>query len=246
MPITNDQSVRQLVNEYPAIIPVFQRFGIDFCCGGEKSLAEACTNAHVTPQIILDAFEAAKQLTTARFTEQDWNQQSLADLTTHLVNTHHVYVRNESARIEKLLSKVPDKHGAKHPELFQVRDVFTALAAELAVHMMKEEQILFPFINRLEEAAIAKEPALPSTCFGTVENPIRMMELEHESAGDALRDLRAITNGYTAPEDACDGFRSLYSALADFEVDLHMHIHKENNILHPRALAVEHATAVHA
>jgi regulator of cell morphogenesis and NO signaling len=233
MPITNDQTVRQLVNEYPAIIPVFQRFGIDFCCGGEKSLAEACKNSHVTPQIVLDAFEAAKKLTTARATEQDWNQQSLTDLTAHLVNTHHVYVRNESARIEKLLSKVPDKHGARHPELFQVRDVFTALAAELAVHMMKEE-------------AIAKETALPSTCFGTVENPIRMMEYEHESAGGALRDLRAITNGYTAPEDACDGFRSLYSALADFEADLHMHIHKENNILHPRALAVEHATAVHA
>ena len=246
MLITNDQSVRQLVTEYPAIIPVFQRFGIDFCCGGEKSLAEACQNAHVTPKIVLDAFEAAKQLTTERSTEQDWSQQSLSDLTSHIIRTHHLYVRNESARIEKLLTKVPDKHGAKHPELFQVRDIFTALAAELAVHLMKEEQILFPFIVRLEEAAIAHETAVPSTCFGTVENPIRMMEHEHESAGDCLRDLRAVTNGYTAPEDACDGFRSLYAALADFESDLHIHIHKENNILHPRALSLEHATAVHA
>jgi regulator of cell morphogenesis and NO signaling len=246
MPISNDQTVRQIVNEYPAIIPVFQRYGIDFCCGGEKSLTEACTNAKVTPQIVLDAFEASRQLNTERATEQDWTEQSLGDLTSHIIRTHHLYVRNESARIEKLLTKVPDKHGAKHPELFHVRDLFTAIAAELAVHMMKEEQILFPFINRLEESAIAHEPAIPSTCFGSVGNPIRMMEHEHESAGQILRDLRATTNGYTAPEDACDGFRSLYSALADFESDLHIHIHKENNILHPRALALESATAVHA
>jgi regulator of cell morphogenesis and NO signaling len=246
MAISNDQTVRELVNEYPAIIPVFQRFGIDFCCGGDKSLTEACANAHVTPKIILEAFEASKQLNDERLSQLDFSQLSLADLISNISRTHHIYVRNESARIEKLLSKVPDKHGAKHPELFEVRDVFTALAAELAVHLMKEEQILFPFIVRLEEAAIAKESTPPSTCFGTVENPIRMMEYEHESAGEALRELRKLTNGYTAPEDACDGFRSLYAAMADFEADLHMHIHKENNILHPRALAVERATAVHA
>ncbi len=246
MAINNDQTVRQLVNEYPAIIPVFQRFGIDFCCGGDKSLSEACTNAHVAPQIVIDAFEASKKLNTERASQQDFSQLSLADLISSISRTHHIYLRNESARIEKLLSKVPDKHGEKHPELFQVRDVFMALSAELAVHLMKEEEILFPFIVRLEEAAIAKESAPPSTCFGTVENPIRMMEMEHESAGEALRELRSLTNGYAPPDDACDGFRSLYSALADYESDLHIHIHKENNILHPRALAVERATAVHA
>lgn len=246
MAISTEQTVRQLVNEYPAIIPVFQRFGIDFCCGGEKSLAQACANANVTPSIVLDAFEAAKQLNTERSQEQDWNKKDLSELIYNIQRTHHMYVRNESARIEKLLTKVPDKHGEKHPELFKVRDLFTALAAELAVHLMKEEQILFPYIVRLEEAAIANEPVPPSCCFGTVENPIRMMEMEHESAGDILRDLRATTNGYTAPADACDGFRSLYSALADFESDLHIHIHKENNILHPRALAAERAKAVHA
>jgi regulator of cell morphogenesis and NO signaling len=246
MAINIEQTVRQLVVDYPDIIPVFQRYGIDFCCGGEKSLGQACEAANVTPTIVLEAYEAAKQLTTERSQQEDWNQQNLTDLIFHIQRTHHVYVRNESARIEKLLTKVPDKHGEKHPELFEVRKLFTTLAAELAVHMMKEEQILFPYIVRLEEAAIAGEPAPPSCCFGTVENPIRMMEMEHESAGDVLRDLRAITNGYTAPSDACDGFRSLYAALADFESDLHIHIHKENNILHPRALASERAKAVHA
>jgi len=246
MAITIRQSVRDIVNENPAIIPVFQRYGIDFCCGGDKSFAEACITAKVTPEIVLDAFESAKQLSTERATEVDWTKQPLADLISHINRTHHMYLRNESARIEKLLSKVPEKHGEKHPELFQVRDVFTALAAELAVHLMKEEQILFPFIIRLEEATLAGEPAPPSACFGTVENPIRMMEHEHESAGNALRELRALTNGYTAPEVACDGFRSLYAALADYEADLHVHIHKENNILHPRALAGERSKAVHA
>lgn len=246
MPISNETSVRQLVTEYPNIIPVFQRYGIDFCCGGEKTLAEACQNAHVTPSMVLSAFESSKQLNSERAQETDWNKATLADLISHLNRTHHVFVRNENARIEKLLAKVVEKHGDKHPELFHVRDVFSAVAAELSVHLMKEEQILFPYIVRLEEAAVAGESAPPSCCFGTVENPIRMMESEHETVGDAMRDLRAVTKGYTPPDDACDGFRSLYSALADFESDLHMHIHKENNILHPRALASERAKAVHA
>ncbi len=246
MAIALTQTIRQIVTESPDIIPVFQRYGIDFCCGGEKTLTEACQNAKVPVDMVLNAYADLQKLSVARADSRDWTKESLTTLIDNITSTHHVVVRNESARIEKLHSKVPEKHGEKHPELFEVRDTFQALAAELAVHLMKEEQILFPYIVRLEEAQIAGESAPPSTCFGSVENPIRMMEFEHENAGDALRDLRRITNGYQAPDDACDGFRSLYAALADFEKDLHMHIHKENNILHPRALQAERSKAVHA
>ncbi len=243
MAIATEKSVRELVVETPAIIPVFQRYGIDFCCGGEKSLSEACITAGVSAEIVLNAFEAAKNLESARAAYHDWSEESLTDLVDHINRTHHVFVRNEIARIEKLLGKVPDKHGAKHPELFQVRDLFTALAAELTVHLMKEEQILFPFIVRAEESQLEGKFAAPSSCFGSIENPIRMMEYEHENAGTVLKQLRATTNGYTAPEDACDGFRSLYSALADFEADLHVHIHLENNILFPRAITAAGSVA---
>ena len=129
-------------------------------------------------------------------------------------------------------------HGANHPEMRRIQAVFAGVAEELAVHMMKEEMVLFPYIARMEEAVIAGEPALPAP-FGTVGNPIRMMEHEHESAGEALRELRALSNGYTAPADACTTFRTLYSAMAEFEQDLHRHIHLENNVLHPRALDME-------
>ena len=246
MAIITTNTVRQIVNDHPDIIPVFQRFGIDFCCGGEKTLDEACANASVPAAMVLDNYEASKKLTLARAETRDWTGEPLTSLIDHLNATHHVYVRNESARIERLLSKVPDKHGEKHPELFAVRDTFMALSAELAVHLMKEEQILFPYIVRLEESQIEGSMAPPSSCFGTVQNPIRMMEFEHENAGETLRELRRLTNGYQPPDDACDGFRSLYSALAEFEKDLHMHIHKENNILHPRALEAERGKAVHA
>lgn len=246
MAIALTQSVRQIVTENPDIIPVFQRYGIDFCCGGEKALTDACADAKVPPTMVLAAYADRQKLEVARTETRDWNAEPLTSLIDHICKTHHIVVRNESARIERLLSKVPEKHGEKHPELFEVREVFQALAAELAVHLMKEEQILFPYIVRLEEAQVAGEPAPPSSCFGSVENPIRMMEFEHSSAGEALRELRSITNGYQAPEDACDGFRSLYAALADFEKDLHMHIHKENNLLHPRALQAERSKAVHA
>ncbi len=246
MSIELTQSVRQIVTEIPEIIPVFQRFGIDFCCGGEKSLSVACQDAKIPAETVLSAFEDLKKLSAARSDEKNWSSEPLSALLDHIKSTHHAFTRNEIARIEKLLSKVPDKHGEKHPELYDVREVFQALAAELSVHLMKEEQILFPYIVRLEEAQLSGEPAPPSTCFGSVENPIRMMEFEHASAGDELRELRRLSNDYQPPEDACDGYRSLYSALADFEKDLHLHIHKENNILHPRALQAERSKVVNA
>jgi regulator of cell morphogenesis and NO signaling len=162
----------------------------------------------------------------------------LADLILHITSTHHAFVREESPRIQALAAKVVGVHGTNHAELLQVQQVFSALAEELRVHLMKEEQMLFPYISRMEESVLAGEPA-PPAMFGTVANPVRMMMQEHDGAGEALRSLRAITSNYAIPEDVCISYRTLYQALQDFESDLHQHIHLENNILFPRAVAME-------
>jgi regulator of cell morphogenesis and NO signaling len=164
----------------------------------------------------------------------------LADLVAHIISTHHKYTREEMARLGPLFDKVCSVHGKNHPELLQVRVSFQGLEQELTMHMMKEERVLFPYIVRMEESVIQKEPVLPPP-FGSVQNPVTMMMHEHDSAGEALRSMRKASAGYTPPGDACISFQTLYKTLADFEADLHQHIHLENNILFPRAIAMEKA-----
>jgi regulator of cell morphogenesis and NO signaling len=159
-------------------------------------------------------------------------------LVAHIQGTHHVYTREAIARIPRLIEKVVAAHGANHPELRRIETVFAGLAQELAMHMMKEEMVLFPHVVRMEEASLAGEPALPPP-FGTVRNPVRMMEHEHDSAGAALRELRSLSSDYSAPADGCLTYRTLYGAMAEFEADLHQHIHLENNVLFPRAVELE-------
>jgi regulator of cell morphogenesis and NO signaling len=154
------------------------------------------------------------------------------------VNTHHKYTREAIARLNPLLEKVRSVHEKNHPELQLIQTVFHGLAQELSTHMMKEEMVLFPYIVRLEEAVIQKEPILPPP-FGTVQNPVTMMMHEHDSAGDVLRAMREASSGYTPPGDGCVSYQTLYKVLADFEKDLHQHIHLENNILFPRAIDME-------
>jgi regulator of cell morphogenesis and NO signaling len=142
------------------------------------------------------------------------------------------------ARLGPLFDKVCSVHGKNHPELLQVRASFRGLVQELTMHMMKEEMVLFPYIVRMEESVIQKEPVLPPP-FGSVQHPVSMMQHEHDSAGNALRAMRQGSAGYTPPGDACVSYQTLYKALAEFETDLHQHIHLENNILFPRAIEME-------
>jgi regulator of cell morphogenesis and NO signaling len=169
---------------------------------------------------------------------KDWQTESLTALVEHINGTHHVFVRNEAPRISALLEKVCGVHGTNHPELQRVREIFGDLAQELGAHLMKEERILFPYIAGLEQQR-SQGGAAPSSCFGSVQNPIRMMMFEHDNAGQALRELRRATRDYALPEDACISYQTLYRALPAFEADLHQHIHLENNILFPRTLALE-------
>jgi regulator of cell morphogenesis and NO signaling len=238
MSVSTAKTVRDLAVKFPGATRIFEKLGIDYCCGGNKSLEEACAASSLSVDLVLDSLELAEQTERATQKDRNWQAEPLADLVAHIIGTHHKYTREEMARLGPLFAKVCSVHGKNHPELQDVRAAFSGLAQELTTHMMKEEMVLFPYIVRMEEAVIQKEPVLPPP-FGTVENPVAMMMHEHDSAGDALRAMRQASAGYTPPGDACISFQTLYKALADFETDLHQHIHLENNILFPRAIEME-------
>jgi regulator of cell morphogenesis and NO signaling len=232
-----EKTVRDLALENSSATRVFEKIGIDYCCGGNKSLEEACRSANLSLEQVQNALDAAERESNARV-DRDWQREPLADLVAHISATHHKYVREEILRMGPLFEKVCGVHGKNHPELLQIHVTFRGVAQELTNHMMKEETVLFPYIVRMEEAVIQQEPVLPPP-FGTVANPVAMMEHEHDSAGNALRAMHSASNGYLAPDGACTSYKALYRALAEFEADLHQHIHLENNILFPRAVKME-------
>lgn len=239
MTFDESKTVREFALAIPSATKVFEKLGIDYCCGGGKKLGEACIQAKLPVDEVLQQLEQAESSRLARNEGgPDWDAQPLADLIDHIVKKHHAFVQSEIPRLTALAEKVASKHGAPHPETGKVQELFETLADELTMHLMKEEQILFPYIVRMEEAVLEKAPVLPPP-FGTVQNPVRMMVSEHDSAGTVLRELRTITCDYKAPEDACTSYRTLYTGLLEFEADLHQHIHLENNVLFPRAIAME-------
>jgi regulator of cell morphogenesis and NO signaling len=233
MAITATKTVRELAVEVPNATRVFEKLGIDYCCGGDRPLEEACVNANVAMDDVLRALKQGLD-TSATNPARDWSTAPLAELVDHIVDKHHAYVKAEVPRLETLIAKVVGVHGNNHPELQQVQVAFSELANELAGHLMKEEQILFPYVKQMA-AGGGEGPC----CFGTVQNPIRVMMLEHDNAGEKLREMRNATNNYTLPTDACVSYRTLFAALAEFEQDLHQHIHLENNVLFPRAVRME-------
>ena len=233
------KTVRELALEIPRATRVFERLGIDYCCGGGRSLEEACDAAHVRVEDLERMLaEAEEHPPGAGQDDAAWQRAPLFGLIAHIIQKHHYFVRRELRRIEPLLARVISSHGEKHPELLEVQRQFRGLGEELIQHMMKEEQILFPYVTHLEESESRREPVAPPR-FGSAENPIRMMMHEHESAGSVLRTIRSHTGDYRLPPGACAGYETLYQSLQDFEQDLHQHIHLENNILFPRALELE-------
>jgi regulator of cell morphogenesis and NO signaling len=229
------QTLAELVMSHPETVAVFERRGLDFCCQGRRSLATACAEQGLDVTAVLAELAAAVPAAAAA---TDWTTASLTSLTEHIVAVHHAYVRQALPTIGAHTRKVAEVHGAGHPELAEVARLFAAVTEEMDGHMFKEEQILFPFIVGLERH-LAGEGELPHACFGTVAGPIHVMESEHESAGGALARIRELTHDYTPPADACTTYRLTLKELQQFEADLHVHVHKENYILHPRALAME-------
>lgn len=234
-----EMTIREIALENPASIQVFESVGIDYCCGGKRSLSDACSLAKVEVDRVLDLLSKAGGDAQAP-EPADWTQRPLGELIAHIVEKHHSFVRRETPRIASLLAKIVRKHGSAHPELAEVEELFAAMGQELALHIVKEEQILCPYVERMEQAWL-NGGALPASCFGTVERPIATMLAEHDDAGALLARIRELSNGYAAPGGACPTYLGTYHGLEEFERDLHHHIHLENNILFPRAIEMEQA-----
>lgn len=218
---------------------IFDRLGLDYCCGGARTLGEGCRQRGLSVERVvaeIEALEVASRVTPV---------EDCPGLVDHIVNRHHAYVRTSIPVIQQHLMKVSAAHGARHPELTEVQAQFSAVAQDLLQHMVKEEMVLFPYICALADAVDRNGPP-PPDMFGTVQNPIRMMEIEHQEAGDGLSALRELTRGYEAPDDACDTYRMVLGELAAFEQDLHEHVHLEDNVLFPRAVELEEKTELMA
>ncbi|HEU4837491.1 MAG TPA: iron-sulfur cluster repair di-iron protein [Pyrinomonadaceae bacterium] len=236
--INSETTVREVALQLPEATRLFESLKIDYCCGGNQPLAQACASAGVGVDNVMQML--AEVTHSASPEERAFQDLSLPELITHIVDTHHVFTKSEMDRLQLLADKVLNAHGGNHPELVHLDELLTRLCADLKPHMFKEEQVLFPYILALTEAADQKR-GVPFAPFGTVNNPIRMMMREHDTAGDILRELRSLTSDYKVPADACISYQTLYQALENFEKDLHQHIHLENNILFPKALDLENS-----
>ena len=229
------QNIGEIAAQSLAAVRLFEKLGIDYCCGGRRPLAEVCQEKGLSAEEIV----AQLNQQSPPAGDRDWSKSSLSELIQHIVPTHHDFLKSELPRLAAQIEKVVAAHSSHEPETFvNIQRVFRALQNDLDGHLMKEEQILFPYIQGLES-----QSGPMRSCFGTVQNPIRMMEMEHDEAGTALAALRKLTGGYQPPEWACPTLRALYAGLAAMEEDLHLHIHLENNILHPRAIALERSAS---
>ena len=229
-------TVKDIAAENPSSISVFERYGIDFCCNGQRTLSEACRLSGADSQEVIQEINASAVSTQAA--ECNWNSEPLAQLIRHILERHHQFLKKELPRLNNLAAKVTLVHGDRHPEFAQLESYLFWLTDELVDHMQKEEAVLFPHIEAIEKAH-GTGGAIPSTPFGTVRNPIRVMEDDHDQAGGLLRSIRKTAGDFKAPADGCNSLAALYQGLKNLEEDLHAHIHLENNILFPRAAALE-------
>lgn len=236
------KSVRDFALESSRARKILESLGIDTCCGGRKALADAVRDAGLDMEIV----RAQLNNTTTEFgaepgdtQKRDWRQASLAELADHIEETHHAFLREVIPRVSDRLTKVMKAHGAHHGDMLRdVQAAFTGLREEIEAHLLKEEQILFPYVREMSAALDAGKPLPPMHC-GSVANPIHQMEHEHKNAGAALSFMRKRTSDYRLPDDACPTFAGLYEDLQAFEADLHEHIFLENNILFPKAVGME-------
>ncbi len=226
--ITTATTLGQLVADRPARSRVFDKLGIDFCCGGKKSLDEACRDKGLDPQSVLQVLLASEDVAAGPTGGGlvDAARMSLTELCDHVEQTHHAYLKDELPRLHAMARKVASVHGERCPWMRDVLEIFEPFMEEMIHHMEKEEGLLFPLIRELEAGADAD-----------VAGPIRAMEQEHDEAGDALARMRALTDDFTPPLGACNTFRATLDALAELESDMHQHVHKENNVLFPRAIS---------
>lgn len=240
MTITEKSIVGELVAQDYRTASVFKNHGIDFCCNGNRNIADACEKKNIESNALIEKLEQVVQQNNNQSTDfNTWELDLLAD---YIEKKHHRYVEQKIQEIKPFLNKVVKVHGSQHPELPEVEQLFNGSAGELTAHMKKEELILFPFIRNMVKAKNANEAFNPPP-FGTVQNPVAMMQHEHDVEGERFRKISALTQNYTPPADACNTYRVTFALLKEFEDDLHLHIHLENNILFPKAVEMEKTLA---
>lgn len=235
MEAIKSRTVADLVTENIKTAHVFKKYGIDFCCGGGISIEKACEKADANIEELTKDLLNVENSTGRANNYNSWELDFLAD---HIVNVHHGYVEESLPLLKQYADRVAKVHGHHYSELLQIQHLVGVVAGELSSHCKKEELILFPFIKKMVAAKKGGEP-LPQANFGKVDNPIQMMEAEHEEAGELLRQIAILSNNYTPPQGACNTYRAFYAKLQEFEEDLHQHIHLENNILFPKSLQLE-------
>jgi len=236
MDITKNFNIGELVAIDYRTAPIFKKHGIDFCCNGNRSIADACDSKNInSEELIAKLQQAVSQSNNSSIDYQSWPLDLLAD---YIEKTHHRYVESRVGEITPFLQKVARVHGERHPELYEVEELFAAAAGQLAAHMKKEELMLFPAIRRMVKAQQSGEAyVLPP--FGTIQNPIAVMNEEHDTEGERFRKIAELTNNYEPPADGCKTYRVTFELLKEFEEDLHLHIHLENNILFPKSIELE-------
>lgn len=239
IPGEGNETIGQIAAKDLRKAKVFKKYGLDFCCGGKKTIQEACSEKGLDVTVVEQELRQAdnKAMSSRPLPYNEWNLDFLAD---YIVNTHHAYVRKNLPDIRAYASKVYSVHGNRHPELNNVKQLVESIANELIPHMEKEETILFPYIKQLVQSK-GNGQSLTQSAFGSVQNPINVMESEHEAVGAFFEDIRKLTKDFALPEDACASYTLLYRLLEEFEEDLHLHIHLENNILFPKAIELEKA-----
>ena len=240
MNIRANTKVRDIALEFPQATRVLEKLKIDYCCGGDQPLGDACATVGVEFENVMKMIDQLRESAAPGNDAPNLQDATLVELISYILDKHHVYTKEEMARLEPLADKVVSAHGQNHSELLAMRDLLRELFTDLRQHMFKEEQILFPFVIQLEKSKMRNRPT-PFAPFGTVHNPISMMMIEHDTAGDMLRELRKLSADYRVPADACVSYKTLYEALEAFEQDLHQHIHLENNLLFPKAIELEAA-----
>jgi len=236
METLKQKTVADLVTENIKTAHIFKKYGIDFCCGGGITIERACEKKGIDYQTLIEELLQVSNSDRA-YNYKSWSPDFLVD---HIINVHHVYVEENLPLLLQYSDKVMKVHGHHDTELVEINNLVRTVAGELAAHMKKEELILFPFIKKMT-AAQKEGTTLPRPAFGTVDNPITMMEEEHDHAGELFREIAELSNNYTPPAHACNTYKAFYAKLEEFENDLHLHVHLENNILFPNAKQMEKA-----
>lgn len=225
----------EIVSKNYRTAEVFDRFNLDFCCNGNRKLSDACRQAGIDLTVVTEALNTLQNNTEDNVNFNDWPLDALVD---HIQNRHHAYVEEKTPVIRQYLERICNVHGNRHPELLRIREIFNEIGGELAVHLKKEELMVFPYIKKMVKAKGEGAEVKPPV-FGTINSPVKHLMADHADEGEKMETIGRLSNKFEAPDDACNTYRVAYQLLSEFRTDLHRHIHLENNILFPKAIALE-------